>query len=191
MTPREAAADLDHASASCMLGANGQGWRAMSARTVGKHRFEYACGLTVYVYALAAHQGPESAFVNIDAFYNAIRQGAQPDFALALDYGAAAATCTSTWTARLLDGADPTEQQWHVMLRETGLAQSQPPMQALRDAMVVRAGKADAHRSRWPARQHAVVRWRAAGHEGVQDLHEGCLCDGGRRIVQKISCTFL
>jgi hypothetical protein len=139
MTPREAAADLDQALATCMLGADGQRWRALPARTIGANRLEYACGLPVYVYVLAARQRPGSALARIDAFYEAIRQGAQPDFARALDCGAAAATCTSTWTARLLDGAAPMEQEWDAMLRATGLAHPAPPTQALRDTMVERA----------------------------------------------------
>jgi hypothetical protein len=139
MTPREAAADLDQALSTCMLGVNGQRWRALSARTIGVNRLEYACGLPVYVYALATRQGPGSALARVDAFYEAIRQGAQPDFVRALDCGAAAATCKSTRTARLLDGAAPMEKEWDAMLRATGLAHPAPPTQALRDTMVERA----------------------------------------------------
>jgi hypothetical protein len=139
MTPQDAAADLDQALADCMLGADGRRWRALSARAIGVNHLEYACGMPVYVYALAARQGPGTALARIDAFYEAIRRGARPEFGRALECGATAASCPSTWTARLLDGAYPMEQQWDAMLRETGLAHPRPPTQAQRDTMVVRA----------------------------------------------------
>ena len=59
MTPREAAADLDQALATCMLGANRQRWRALPARAIGVNHLEYACGLPIYVCALATRQGRE------------------------------------------------------------------------------------------------------------------------------------
>jgi hypothetical protein len=139
MTPQEAAADLDQALAMCMLGVDRRRWHALSAGAIGASHLEYACGLPVYVYALAARQGPGNALERIDAFYDAVRRGAQPDFGRALECGLTAASCPVSWTGRLLDGADPMEQQWDAMLRETALAHPQPPTQAQRDTMVVRA----------------------------------------------------
>lgn len=138
MTPAEAAADLDEALATCMLGADGQRWRALPGRVIGANQLEYACGLPVYVYALAARQGPGTAMARIDAFYEAVRRGARPYFARALDCGTAT-DCPVTWTARLLDGAEPMQQQWAALLHATGLAHAHPPTQAQRDIMVVRA----------------------------------------------------
>ncbi|MCS0705719.1 hypothetical protein ACFOY5_13200 [Massilia aurea] len=114
---RDYASNREQALASCMLDADGQSWRVLSARTNSANRLDIACGLPVYVYSVATRQGQGSAFARIDAFYDLIRQGAQPDFTPALDCGAAAATCASPRTARLLDGTGPMEQQWDAILR--------------------------------------------------------------------------
>ena len=140
MTPDAAAADLDRALATCMLYSDGQSWRALNPRQIGVNRLEYACGLPAYVYGLAARQGPGTALGRVDGFYAALKRGARPDFAQAMDCGTGpSARCTAGWTARLLDGAGAMDDQWAALLRASGLARLQPPTQVQRDAMVLRA----------------------------------------------------
>lgn len=142
LTPARAAADLDRALSTCMLYTEGQSWRALTPRQIGVDRLEYACGLPAYVYALAARRGPGTALSRVDRFYNELRSGAVPDFAQAVDCGAAlpAPACARTgWMKRLLDGEGTMEQQWADLFRQTGLSSPQPPTQSQRDAMVLRA----------------------------------------------------
>lgn len=140
MTPAQAGADLDRALSTCMLYTDGQAWRALTPRQIGVNRLEYACGLAVYAYGLAAREGSGSALARVDAFYAALKAGTRPDFAQALDCGAArSARCVSGGVARLLNGAGPMDAQWAALLGETGLARLVPPTQAERDAMVLRA----------------------------------------------------
>jgi hypothetical protein len=138
MTPAQAAADLDGALASCMLYTEGRAWRALSARQIAVERLAYACGLPAYVYALAARQGRGTAMARVDGFYAALKGGARPDFARALDCGIVPA-CAGGWMARLLDAPGPMEAQWEALFRQTGLALAQPPTQPERDALVLRA----------------------------------------------------
>lgn len=140
LTPAQAAEELDEALATCILYSDTKSWRQLTPRQIGVNRLEYKCGLPAYVYALAARQGGEAPMARINAFYRSLRQGAQPDFAQALECGGAATpSCQPRWLSRLLGADGPMEQQWQAMFAGTGLATPQPPSQAVRDAMVLRA----------------------------------------------------
>ncbi|KQV80670.1 hypothetical protein ASD15_12080 [Massilia sp. Root351] len=142
LTPAQAAEELDDALATCILYSEPKSWRALTPRQVGGNRLEYKCGLPAYVYALAARQGQGSAMARINGFYRSLRQGARPDFAHAMECGAGAAAtpaCQPRWLPKLLGADGSMEQQWDSMLDSTALATPQPPTQAMRDAMVLRA----------------------------------------------------
>jgi hypothetical protein len=139
LTPAQAAEELDEALAACILYSDTKSWRQLTPRQIGVNRLEYKCGLPAYVYALAARQGGEAPMARINAFYRSLRQGGQPDFARAMECGAGSPSCQPRWLPLLLGAGGPMEQQWQAMFAGTGLAAPQPPSQAVRDAMVLRA----------------------------------------------------
>lgn len=138
MTPAQAADDLDRALAECILATDQQSWRALTPEYIGRNWLAYKCGLPAYVYTLAARHGRGTAMARVDGFYTQLRRGAKPDFGHALECGAAAA-CRAGSLAALLEADGPMERQWTALLRRSGLATPQPPTQAQRDAMVLKA----------------------------------------------------
>lgn len=173
MTPAEAGADLDRALSTCMLYTDGQAWRALTPRQIGANRLEYACGLAVYAYGLAAREGPGSALARVDAFYAALKAGARPDFAQALACGTApSARCVAGRVALLLNGDGAMDTQWAALLGATGLASLAPPTQAERDAMVLRAIV-------------KLMKDDCGGHSGSAPVPDGVVLDG-----MKICKTF-
>lgn len=166
MTPAQAAADLDRALAACMLYTDGQAWRTLTPRQIGVNRLEYACGLAVYAYGLAARQGPGTALGRVDGLYAALKAGARPDVAQALDCGTApGARCASGWMARLLNREGPMDGQWAALLGSSGLATLVPPVQAQRDAMVLRA-------------LVKLMRDDCGGRSGTMPVPDGVVLDG-------------
>jgi len=137
LTPRDAAAELDSALASCMLVADDRSWHDLSASEIGGNRLEYECGLTAYVYAMAARQGKGDALARVDDFYRMVRAGAKPDFAQAIECGRQA--CKPKVLTEVLDGSGPMREQWAKVLDETGLARPVAPTQRQTDAMMYRA----------------------------------------------------
>lgn len=137
LTPQQAAAELDDALAACMLATGERSWREMPAREIAADRLEYSCGLPAYVYALAARQGKGTPFERIDAFYDQLRAGGQPDLAQALECGAT--PCKARILPAILEGRGPMRDQWHAVLRDTGLAPVRAPSQAHIDSMTTQA----------------------------------------------------
>ncbi len=138
LTRQQAAEDVDNALAECVLHANRQNWRALTARMIGSNRLEYRCGLPVYVFALAGRQGSDSALKRVNDFYRAVGQGLAPDFHQALECGADK-NCRARWLPRLLTEGDSMEAEWAKLFSETHLALPQRPTQAQRDVMVLQA----------------------------------------------------
>ena len=137
LTPQQAAAELDDALAACVLATGERSWREMPAREIAANWLEYSCGLPAYVYALAARQGKGTPFERIDAFYEQLRAGAQPDLAQALECGAT--PCKARILPALLEGRGPMRDQWSAVLRETGLAPARAPSQSHMDSMITQA----------------------------------------------------
>ena len=176
LTPAQAADELDDALASCILYSEPKSWRELTPRQVGGNRLEYKCGLPAYVYALAARQGQGSAMARVNSFYSHLRQGVLPDFAHAMECGTAlgatpAATpapppaCQPRWLPRLLGADGSMEQHWGEMLDSTALATPQPPTQAMRDAMVMRAIV-------------KLMRDDCGGRSGTTGMPDGVILDG-------------
>ncbi|KQX01976.1 hypothetical protein ASC94_05230 [Massilia sp. Root418] len=164
LTPAQAARQLDEALAGCILYSEPKSWRELTPPQIGGNRLEYQCGLPAYVYGLAARQGSASAMARVNDFYRALRQGGQPDFAQAMECGAAAG-CQPRWLPQLLNAAGPMESQWQQFLDGSGLAAPQAPTQAMRDAMVLRA----------------VIKLMAddcGGRSGTTEAPDGILTDG-------------
>jgi hypothetical protein len=201
LTPAQAAEDLDRALTDCVLYADGQSWRALSPRYIAGNRLEYRCGLALYVYALAARQGPggsapargqeegaaprgsghgamaleggrgavahgngHGAVARLNAFYRALRGGAKPDFAQALECGPAT-DCRARWIPALLGNEGPMERQWEALFAATGLATPQPATQDQRDAMVLRA-------------LVQLMKDDCGGRSGTTPMADGVLLDG-------------
>ncbi|MGV7211243.1 hypothetical protein ACLB1G_25685 [Oxalobacteraceae bacterium A2-2] len=166
LTPAQAAEDLDRALTDCVLYADGQSWRALSPRVIAGNRLEYRCGLAVYAYALAARQGrtQDGAVARLNAFYRDLRGGAKPDFAQAMECGPAT-DCHPRWIPALLGNEGPMERQWEALFAATGLATPQPPTQAQRDAMVLRA-------------LVQLMKDDCGGRSGTTPMADGVLLDG-------------
>jgi hypothetical protein len=137
LTPQQAAEELDDALAACMLATGERGWRALSPGEIGGNRLEYSCGLPAYVYALAARQGQGTPFARIDDFYRQLAAGARPDFAQAIECGAA--PCSARVLPAILGAPGPMRAQWAAVLGQTGLARPRAPSQAQVDAMMLQA----------------------------------------------------
>lgn len=137
LTPQQAAEELDGALASCMLGTGNRSWRELSQSEIGGAYLEYACGLPAYVYAMAARQGKGTPYARMDEFYHQLRSGAQPDFAQAIECGAAA--CAPRVLPAILERAAPMRAQWATVLTQTGLAAPRAPTQSQTDAMMLQA----------------------------------------------------
>lgn len=141
LSPAEAAEDLDNALSTCLLAVGHRGWREIPPREIASQRLEYACGLPAYVYALAARQGGGEAFSRVDDFYAALRGGARPEFARALECGPDAPGCTPRWLPALL-GDMPMDDAWAGLFNATRMAKPRPPNQSERDAMTTLAVQA-------------------------------------------------
>lgn len=137
LTPEQAGKQLDDALATCLVAGDGRAWRDLTAADIGANRLEYACGLPVYVYALAARQGKGSAIGRIDDFYKELRAGRKPGFAQAVECGAK--PCQPGILPAVLDEQAPMGEQWAAVFRTTGLAQAGAPSQAQLDGMGYRA----------------------------------------------------
>ncbi len=137
LTPQQAGAELDEALAACVLVAGERSWRALPARMKAGNWMEYTCGLPAYVYALAARQGNGSPYARIDAFYQQLRAGAKPDFAQAIECGAA--PCKLRVLPAVLDQPGPMHEGWAAMLADTGLATPRAPNQSEINSMMTQA----------------------------------------------------
>lgn len=138
LTPAEAAAELDDALAECLLGTGTRSWTDMPPREIGQRRLEYRCGLPAYVYGLAARQGKGTALARIDRFYQQVRNGAAPDFALALECGDSPG-CAPRWLPRLLGAGASMASEWTRFLELSQLARPVAPSSAQRDVMMLKA----------------------------------------------------
>jgi hypothetical protein len=137
LTPQQAAQELDDALADCMLGTGSRSWRELSQREIGGAHLEYTCGLPAYVYAMAARQGKGTPYARMDEFYQQLRNGAQPDFAQAMECGPA--PCTPRVLPAILGQGRPMREQWAAVLAQTGLATPRAPTQSQTDAMMLQA----------------------------------------------------
>lgn len=138
LTPQQAGAELDDALATCMLVAGERSWHALAPAEIAGNWLEYSCGLPAYVYALAARQGKQSAYARIDRFYEQLAGGAKPDFAQAMECGAAA-PCKARVLPAILDRQGPMHANWAAMLADTGLATPRAPSQSQTNSMMNQA----------------------------------------------------
>lgn len=137
LTPAEAAEDLDNALASCMMVIGDRSWREVSDVEKGANWLPYACGLPVYVYALANRQGKGSSYQRIDDFYAQLRAGHKPGFAQALECGAE--PCNPLVLPGLLDKPGPMREQWLAVFKSTALAAPRAPNQGQTNSLMLRA----------------------------------------------------
>lgn len=138
LSKEDAAADLDDALTQCILYTDGRAWRDLSAKVVATDRLEYRCGLSAYVYGLAARQSRGNAMSRIDEFYKELQAGKTPDFEHTIECGSDT-KCEAQWLPKLLGSEVPMEEQWHNFFATTGLAKPHPPNAQQRDAMVLQA----------------------------------------------------
>ncbi|MBP1206325.1 hypothetical protein JOD97_004398 [Duganella sp. 1411] len=164
ITPAEAAADLDQAWSNCGLYVERQSWRGMSPRFILGNRLEYSCGLAVYTYVLAARQGAGTAMSRINGFYKTLGDGGKPDFGRSLECGDTS-PCEPRWLRALLGADGAMAQHWIELFDATGLATPQPPTQAQRDAMVLRA-------------MVKLMMDNCGGSSGTTETPEGIILDG-------------
>ena len=164
LTPAQAAADLDQAWSNCSLYVERQSWRGMSPRFIAGNRLEYSCGLAAYTYVLAARQGAGTAMARINNFYKGLGAGGKPDFGRSLECGATV-PCEPRWLGPLLGGDGSMAQHWIELFDATGLATPQPPTQAQRDAMVLRA-------------MVKLMMDNCGGSSGTTETPEGIILDG-------------
>ncbi|MFC5460125.1 hypothetical protein [Massilia niabensis] len=138
LTPEQAGLEVDEALARCMLLTGERPWRVLSQREIGANWLEYSCGLPMLVYALAAREDGGSGYARIEAFYRQLGRGVQPDFAVAMECGDAAA-CRPAMLPALLSGPGAMRTQWVAMLDASALARRQAPRQSQLDAQTLQA----------------------------------------------------
>ena len=164
LTRAQAAVDLDQAWTNCALYVEQRSWRALAPRFIRGNRLEYSCGLAAYTYVLAARQGSGTAMSRVNGFYKELGGGGNPDFGQALECGATS-PCAARWLPRLLGADGSMDQQWIALFGATGLATPQPPTQAQRDAMVLRA-------------VIKLMQDNCGGSSGTTETPEGIILDG-------------
>lgn len=128
LTHEQAAEELDHELAQCMLYTDQKSWRELGPRVIAAQHLEYHCGLVAYVFSLAARQGQGSALLRFNDFYKSLMQGETPNFDHALECGSDVG-CQARWFPLLLGSGTPMPDQWDKLFAATGLAKSHAPTQ--------------------------------------------------------------
>lgn len=138
MQPQEAAKDLDDALNRCLLGVEQKPWQALPSRYTAPRQLEYRCGLSAYVFGLAARKNATAGISNVAEFYAQIQDGVRPDFFDAIECGDRL-DCHPQWLPQLLTSSRPMSQVWDTFFQETGLARRVPPNQDQLDMLIKKA----------------------------------------------------
>lgn len=138
LTPQDAAKDLDDALNRCLSGVEQNAWPALAKGYIAARQLEYRCGLSAYVFGLAARQNTSVAITNVAEFYAQIQDGMRPDFFSAIECGERH-DCHPQLLPQLFTSARPMANVWDEFFQQTGFARRVAPNQDQLDMMIKKA----------------------------------------------------